>query len=100
MAVVVMGSLRFPPENMGEVRSNLSNLVQSTKQNDGCIAYDVAEDLFDLGLVRFSEIWPDAISLDRHLQAPHITPWRNAAKALGVCERNFTAFDAANQRPI
>lgn len=70
--VAVFGILRFPPERMSELRPHLRTLVENTYANDGCIAYDVGEDPFDPGLIRFSELWPNHDSLARHLQAPHI----------------------------
>lgn len=91
--VAVFGTLRFPPDRVAEVLPHLRKLVEATYQSDGCIAYDVAEDAFDPGLIRFSELWPDRESLARHLQAPHINPWREVARAHGLMERNFTAFD-------
>lgn len=90
--VAVFGTLRFPPDRVAEVRPHLKKLVEATYQNDGCIAYDVAEDPFDPGLIRFSELWPDRESLARHLKAPHIEPWRTVARSNGLIERKFTAF--------
>lgn len=98
--VAVFGILRFPPERMSEVRPHLKQLVDITYRTDGCIAYDVAEDLFDPGLIRFSELWPDHESLARHLQAPHIEPWRAAARSCGLLERKFTAYDITGSREI
>lgn len=91
--VAVFGTLRFPPERILEVRPRLKSLVEITCRTDGCIAYDVAEDPFDPGLIRFSELWPDRESLARHLQAPHIEPWRAASRNCGLLERKFTAYD-------
>lgn len=90
--VAVFGILRFPPEMIPDVLPHLQRLVAATYRHDGCIAYDVAEDPFDPGLMRFSELWPDAESLSRHLQAPHIEPWRIAARACGLIDRKFTAY--------
>ena len=90
--VAVFGILRFPPEKIVEIKPHLKTLVDTTYKNDGCIAYDVAEDPFDLGLIRFSELWPDSESLANHLKAPHIEPWRAAARACGLSERKFTAY--------
>jgi quinol monooxygenase YgiN len=90
--VAVFGTLRFPPDRMREVLPHLRELVSATHQFDGCIAYDVAEDPFDPGLIRFSELWPDRETLDCHLQAGHIAPWRIAAKHCGLIERSFTAY--------
>lgn len=91
--VAVFGTLRFPPDRVAEVRPHLRKLIEATYLNDGCIAYDVAEDPFDPGLIRFSELWPDRESLTRHLTAPHIEPWRAVARSHGLMERKFTAFD-------
>ena len=98
--VAVFGILRFPPEQITEVRPHLLQLVETTRANDGCIAYDVAEDLFDPGLIRFSELWPDRETLARHLQAPHIEPWREVARDCGLMERKFTAYDVAGMGEV
>src|SRR5262245_48419488 len=98
--VVVLGTVRFPPEKVADVRPHLKELVVATNRHDGCIAYDVAEDLFDPGLIRFSEVWPDQATLDRHLRAPHIEPWRSAAKACGLMERNFIVYDVSSSRAV
>lgn len=98
--VAVFGILRFAPEQMPEVRPHLRTLVEITYRNDGCIAYDVAEDPFDPGLIRFSELWPDYESLARHLQAPHIEPWRAVARRCGLLDRKFTAYDVTGSRSI
>jgi quinol monooxygenase YgiN len=98
--VAVFGTLRFPPERMLEVLPHLRELVATTYRNDGCIAYDVAEDPFDRGLIRFSELWPDRATLARHLQAPHIEPWRAIARRCGLLERKFTAYDIGDSRAV
>lgn len=72
--VAVFGILRFPPDRLKEALPHLQRLVEETR------------------LIRFSELWPDKDSLDRHLQAPHIEPWRAAARACGLQERKFTAY--------
>ncbi|BDV34405.1 hypothetical protein SS37A_19340 [Methylocystis iwaonis] len=100
MIVVVTGILRFPPQNMTDVLPHLRNLVEATRRRDGCIAYDAAEDIFEPGLIRFSEKWPDAETLARHLQAPHIAPWRAVCRDQGLIERAFTAFEARNPREV
>ncbi len=98
--VVVFGTLRFPAEKIAEVLPHLRALVEATNKNDGCIAYDVAEDPFDPGLIRFSELWPDQASLNRHLQAPHIEPWRAVARKCGLLERKFTTYEVTGSREV
>lgn len=98
--VVVIGSMRFPAANLEAVKPHLQALLEATRTHDRCIAYDAAFDPHDPGLVRFSEIWPDFETLQAHLQAPHIGPWREAASRLGVSDRTFTAWDATSPRPV
>jgi quinol monooxygenase YgiN len=100
MTVIVIGILRFPPEEMARVRPQLRALVDATRRDDGCIAYDVGEDIFDPGLLRFSEIWPSRDALERHLEAPHIAPWRTFCAEVGLLERSFATFDAAESRAV
>jgi quinol monooxygenase YgiN len=98
--VAVFGTLRFPPEVIDGVLPHLKALVDATYRSDGCIAYDVALDPFDRGLVRFSELWPDHATLDRHLKAPHLEPWRAMARSHGLMSREFIAYDIAGSRAV
>jgi quinol monooxygenase YgiN len=98
--VAVFGILRFPPERIHEVLPHLKQLVESTYRHDGCIAYDIAIDPFDPGLIRFSELWPNHESLSRHLVAPHIEPWRAIARRCGLTERRFTAYDVTGSKSV
>jgi quinol monooxygenase YgiN len=98
--VAVFGTLRFPPEQIPEILPHLRQLVEATQRNDGCIAYDVALDPFEAGLIRFSELWPDHQTLAQHLQAPHIAPWRAAARSHGLLERRFIAYDVQGSRSV
>lgn len=97
MTVVVIGEMRFPPANLAAVKPHFESLVLATRRLDGCIAYEVAEALFEPGLIRFSELWPDRPSLMAHLQAPHIEPWRKEAARFGVSDRRFSAFEAGDR---
>ncbi len=98
--IVILGSMRFPPENMPQVRPHLQALVETTRRHDNPIAYDVGEDPFDPGLVRFSEVWSDAETLARHINAPHMPAWQQARAPLGVTGREFTIYDVSGSRPL
>lgn len=95
--VVVIGILRFPAENVEKVLPYLQEFVQTTQANDNCILYEVAEDPFDKGLIRFSELWPDRKSLEMHLKAPHIEPWRKQARKYGLEKRVFHSYDISSK---
>jgi quinol monooxygenase YgiN len=98
--VAVFGTLRFPPENISHVLPHLQKLIEDTYRDDGCIAYDVAVDPFDPGLIRFFELWPNHEALAQHLTAPHIEPWRTVARTFGLLERKFVAYDITGSRAV
>ena len=98
--VAVLGTLRFPPDRLDDVLPHLRDLLEATRRLDGCIAYDAAIDPFDRGLIRFSELWPDQATLDRHRRAPHIDPWRAATKRCGLIERKFMAYAIETARAV
>ncbi|MBI1251490.1 MAG: antibiotic biosynthesis monooxygenase [Alphaproteobacteria bacterium] len=100
MTAAVIGHLRFPPESMEALKPHLQRLILETRARDGCIAYDAAIDVFEPGRIRFSEVWPDIQSLEAHLVAPHIAPWRAAARSLGLIERGFTAYEIVSEKPV
>jgi quinol monooxygenase YgiN len=95
--VAVFGILRFPPENIEGVMPYLKEFVRKTQELDGCILYEVAEDPFDKGLIRFSDLWPNRGSLESHLVASHIVPWRLKAREYGLVERIFNSFDIVSE---
>lgn len=98
--IAVLGVLRFPADELPKVRPFLKEFVLATRAKDGCIAYDVAEDLEEPGLIRFSELWPSQEALDQHLNAPHIVPWREAAREHGLIERKFIAYQIHGSRNV
>ena len=98
--VAVFGVLRFPKDRIPDVLPALKPLVETTYRTDGCIAYDDAVDPFEPGLIRFSELWPSQDSLERHLGAPHIDPWRAQARRCGLSDRTFTAYDIHGSREV
>src|SRR5688572_23550847 len=100
MSLIVIASVRFPPEHMDRVRSMLRHMVIETNARDGCIIYMASEEVSVPGTVRFSELWPDAETLVKHLDAPHIAPWRALSTELGAFDRDANVYDADNKRPL
>jgi quinol monooxygenase YgiN len=96
--IAVFGAVRFPPERIKDVLPHLKAMVEATRRLDGCIAYDVAEDVFEPGLLRVSELWPDLASLQRHTQAPHIAPWHEACRACAMIDKHYTLWKASPTR--
>ena len=98
--IAVFGILRYDAARLPDLLPHLRELLRATRANDGCIAYDVGVDVNEPGLLRFSELWPDQATLDRHFQAPHMGPWLQASRQCGVLERRFTAYEVGASRAL
>jgi quinol monooxygenase YgiN len=70
--VTVVAVIRSRPEDAAFVRSELSKLIAPTRQEDGCLNYDLFEDPHDPALFIFHENWVSHAHLDRHLDSPHV----------------------------
>ncbi|KQM52471.1 antibiotic biosynthesis monooxygenase [Pseudomonas sp. Leaf15] len=61
------------PEHLDTVRAWYTELVEKTRQEPLCIAYDLFVDQNDPGHFIFIEQWPDQAALDAHCQTEHFT---------------------------
>jgi quinol monooxygenase YgiN len=59
------------PEHIDAVRTALKNLVEPSRAEDGCLQYDLHEDLERPGHFIFFERWRDAATLAAHAKATH-----------------------------
>jgi quinol monooxygenase YgiN len=74
------------PEAVDIVMPLYRELVEKTKQEKLCIAYDLFVDQKDPGHFIFIEEWPDRAALDAHCATEHFTrlvPLINPAPAAG-----------------
>ena len=92
--IIVMGTVRIPPENIAAARPVMTATVEATRAEDGCIAYAYAIDLLDPGLIHIAERWRDKAALVAHSKAPHMDAWRAAQPGLGLSERNIRVYES------
>lgn len=61
------------PESIATVLPFYRELVEKTRQEPACIAYDLFIDQKDPGHFVFIEEWPDRAALDAHCRTEHFT---------------------------
>ncbi|EPL06382.1 putative quinol monooxygenase [Pseudomonas sp. CF161] len=61
------------PEHLDTVRPWYAELVEKTRQELLCIAYELFVDQKDPGHFIFIELWPDQAALDTHCRTEHFT---------------------------
>jgi quinol monooxygenase YgiN len=93
--IVIIGTVRLPPENLDRARSAMAAMVEASRAEDGCLDYAYAEDVMIPGLIRVMEVWGDQPALEAHRQTAHMAQWRAAWPALGLGDRDLVQYVAA-----
>ena len=65
-----------------KLRKELQALIEPTRSETGCIAYDLYHDHEDKSLFMFYESWKNKSDLEQHLQKPYIKSFMDKADEL------------------
>ena len=98
MNVVLAGTVRFATDKLSAARPRMLEMMRLSRAEDGCIAYVYSDDLIEPGLIHVFEVWRDEAALHAHHTAPHFLQWRADRDALGMSDRNMTAYTVASSR--
>ncbi|MBI4906890.1 MAG: antibiotic biosynthesis monooxygenase [Acidobacteria bacterium] len=72
----VVAHIHAKPGHEAALREILEGFVAPTRQEEGCLRYDLFVDLSDAGKFTFIEEWTSAEALDKHSRSAHITAGR------------------------
>jgi len=67
----IAGFLTFKPEHRDEVIAGLTDIMERSRQDAGCVEYWWAEALGEPNTFRFFECWETEVLLNAHLAQPH-----------------------------
>ena len=70
--VTVVATFEARPGKETELRAALISLVAPTRQETGCLNYDLHQSPEHPGKFMFHENWTSKALLDAHLQSPHL----------------------------
>lgn len=70
--VTVTATFQARPGKESELRAVLLGLLSPTRQEPGCLNYDLHQSPDDPAKFLFHENWTSKAALDVHLQSPHI----------------------------
>ena len=70
--LTVIAILKAKPGKEAALRTELLNLVEITRQEPGCINYDLHVSTENPGHFAFHENWASKEQLDDHLARPHL----------------------------
>lgn len=72
MSLRVIATIPVRAESVEEARAALRTLVAATRQEEGCLGYDLFESGAAPGVFVTVEEWVDQAALDAHMTMPHI----------------------------
>lgn len=72
MTLRVVAHATARPDKIPETKALLQSLLGPTRQEAGCIAYEMLQDNANPAQFCFVEEWTNDAALDAHLKAPHI----------------------------
>jgi quinol monooxygenase YgiN len=70
--LTVLAFVKAQPGKEAELRQELLALISTTRQEPGCLNYDLHEALDQPGSFCFHENWTSKQHLDDHLARPHL----------------------------
>lgn len=68
----VVATIPVKGEHVEMMRAALVQLAEATRQEAGCLAYDLYESAAAPGVLVTVERWTDQAALDSHMQQPHV----------------------------
>jgi quinol monooxygenase YgiN len=71
-SLTVIAQIKAKPGKEAEVRKELLSLVAPSRQDAGCLNYDLHQAKDNPGWFMFHENWESQAHLDRHLQKPDL----------------------------
>ncbi|GAA1477449.1 putative quinol monooxygenase [Nocardioides aestuarii] len=76
----VVATIPVKPEAVDDLRAALHDLVAATREEQGCLSYDLYESAAAPGTFVTVERWTGQDALDGHMQTPHIAAALAAAE--------------------
>jgi quinol monooxygenase YgiN len=69
--ITVIAKNYFRSDKIPEALDICAQLVSSTREESGCIQYDLFQDKDDISILTFIEIWDTSKSLEKHMESEH-----------------------------
>ncbi|MDD2318949.1 MAG: putative quinol monooxygenase [Geobacteraceae bacterium] len=82
--IVVLARVKARQDSMETVKCELLNMVEPTRNEAGCIDYQLHQDTEDPAVFVFYETWESAAALEKHKETDHYRHY--AATVFGLIE--------------
>lgn len=76
--IYLIATLTIKPGSMDAIYEAVMPCIEATREEAGCISYDLHRSISNENKLVFVEKWKDRAALDAHFKAPHLIAWRDA----------------------
>ncbi len=98
--LVIAGLIRMDPAKIGEARAAAVVMMEATRKEEGCHAYDFSADLEDDGVFHVFEHWESQQALDAHFETPHMADFQKAMPGFGIQEMSIKRYEVSKVGPL
>jgi quinol monooxygenase YgiN len=91
--IVFMATLQARPEAADQVADALRQLAEQTRQEPGCLGYQVHRGIEDPNLIVTVEEWRAPEDIQRHFEMPYVKELVAQAPSLLAAEPVFRSFN-------
>ena len=91
--LIVAGTVTIHLPDRDALIEAAEHMMQSSREEPGCLAYKITADLSDPSQFHIFEKWQDQAALDAHFQTPHMTAFQDVI-AGKVTQMNIEQYHA------
>ena len=85
--IYLVATLEIKDGSLTELLKLASPCIAATRNESGCISYDLLHSTTNESELVFVERWKDQAAIDAHFIEPHLIAWRDAAKPYVVNQK-------------
>ena len=78
--LTIVANITAKPDAIERVRSALDKVIEITRQEEGCLQYDLHQDNENPAHFMFFENWESREHWQEHMNAPHLQEYRTATE--------------------
>lgn len=98
--LVIAGHIRMDPARISEARAAAVVMMEATRKEEGCHAYDFSADLEEDGVFHVFEHWESQQALDAHFASPHMAEFQKTLPGFGIQEMSLQRYDVSKVGPL
>jgi quinol monooxygenase YgiN len=98
--LVITGTVRIPEGKVNELVPIMTDVIENSRKEKGCLLYAFSLDVLEPTLLRISERWETQEDLAAHAQSEHVKRWRKEGVELGVHDRQLKLHEVSSVKDL